>query len=465
MIKKSISNDKRERLKRGEKLDQILEQLVSHQDSFFWRMTLPLQSFFSTKYPQDLKVQAELDTLTLSDEETAHKLSIAEKRLHFYRTSFWWKISFPMRFFLIFSKRLFWGAVDRLPLSHSIDLLPAHKLERKGNRLVSTGDDPQAHMVSDKHRLPKGWVKVSLTFSNNPQFQPRMYTDSAVENHPLASIDLLPSGAGEIDCIVRLPNKTNILRFDPMDGVGEVTIDDFRIVEMKTIQVLFLAFIRQPRNCCLAALKVPLHGFSQFKIALGEAVLNDQLNDYDHWIKLYDKLTYSDQQAIIRHCEVFEHKPLISVIMPTYNSSLVELQEAIDSIRNQLYENWELCIADDASSNSGVARLLKNAAASDDRIKIIIREENGHISASSNSALTLARGEYVALMDHDDLLSPHALYHVVLAINEQPSIDILYSDEDKLDAKGRRYDPYFKLDWNYELFLGQNFISHLGVYE
>jgi glycosyltransferase involved in cell wall biosynthesis len=150
--------------------------------------------------------------------------------------------------------------------------------------------------------------------------------------------------------------------------------------------------------------------------------------------------------------------------MPTYEPAEQWLRQAIDSIRNQLYPRWELCIADDASQTPYVESVLRQAAAEDPRIKWVRRDINGHISAASNSALALATGEFVALIDHDDLLPDHALYEVAVALNRNPNLDIIYSDEDLIDRQGRRYQPYFKTDWNIDLFLGHNMISHLGVY-
>ena len=150
--------------------------------------------------------------------------------------------------------------------------------------------------------------------------------------------------------------------------------------------------------------------------------------------------------------------------MPVYNPPLNMLEEAIHSVQAQLYTNWELCIADDASTNSKVKSLLKRYADRDPRIKVVFRKENGHISLASNSALKLVTGEYVALLDNDDLLSEHALFWVADAINDNPDAELIYSDEDKIDTAGHRYDPYFKSDWNPDLFLSHNMICHLGVY-
>lgn len=186
--------------------------------------------------------------------------------------------------------------------------------------------------------------------------------------------------------------------------------------------------------------------------------------DYAAWVRDYDTLTAEDRRAIGRHIATFDYMPLISVVMPVYETPEHQLREAIASVRSQLYPNWELCIADDASPSDALTRVLQEAAAADPRIKWVRREVNGHISAATNSALALATGEFIALMDHDDLLAEKALYEVVVELNAHPDADLIFSDEDRIDARGRRFSPYFKTGWNADLMLGQNAICHLGVY-
>jgi glycosyltransferase involved in cell wall biosynthesis len=182
------------------------------------------------------------------------------------------------------------------------------------------------------------------------------------------------------------------------------------------------------------------------------------------WIDRYDTLTEKDRHLIRDHISQLSYNPLISILMPVYNTPEQWLRKSIQSVKNQRYLNWELCIADDASSSPHVRLILEEARQSDSRIKVTLRSSNGHISAATNSALDLANGEFIALLDHDDELAEHALYHVVVALNQQPGIDLLYSDEDIIDARGQRHRHYFKPDWNPDLFLSQNMISHLGVY-
>ena len=194
------------------------------------------------------------------------------------------------------------------------------------------------------------------------------------------------------------------------------------------------------------------------------AYINLLEQDYALWVRRYDTLTDADRGPIRRQIASWTHPPMISVIMPVYNAPPRFLQAAIDSVRHQLYPHWELCIADDASPDPRVRRLLQDYAKRDARIRVHFRAKNGHISRASNDALAMASGEFIALLDHDDLLAEHALYWVAAEILRHPHVDLLYSDEDKVDAHDTRSDAYFKPDWNPDLLLGQNYVSHLGVY-
>ncbi len=187
-------------------------------------------------------------------------------------------------------------------------------------------------------------------------------------------------------------------------------------------------------------------------------------NDYTEWVRRYDTLAEPHRISIRQRIEMMASKPLISVVMPSYNPKPIWLIEAIESVRNQIYPHWELCIADDASINGEIHKILERYTIEDSRIKIVYREVNGHISAASNSALELVSGDWVALLDHDDKLAEHALFWVADAINKDPNVQIIYSDEDKITAADKRCEPFFKCDWNLDLFYSYNMISHLGVF-
>jgi len=166
------------------------------------------------------------------------------------------------------------------------------------------------------------------------------------------------------------------------------------------------------------------------------------------------------------HAEIaaFERKPKFSVILPVYNIDEVWLAKCVDSVRAQIYPNWELCIADDASTKPQIRPFLEKLLTEDARIKIIFRQENGHISAASNSALDLATGEFCVLLDHDDELAEDALFYVASEINAFPDAKMIFSDEDVIDTQGRRSDPKFKPDFSPDLMLSLNMVTHLSCY-
>jgi O-antigen biosynthesis protein len=191
----------------------------------------------------------------------------------------------------------------------------------------------------------------------------------------------------------------------------------------------------------------------------------DDIVPYPSWLKLFGTLTDVIHTRLRDNVGEFKIQPLVSIVMPVHNPQLAWLDQALASVQSQIYTRWELCIADDASTNPAVRTALERWMRVDQRIKVIFRSQNGHISATSNSALNLAQGEWVALLDHDDVLAEDALFWIVHAINQNPSCELIYSDEDKIDEMGVRSAPYFKSAWNQDLFYSQNMFSHLGAYK
>ena len=189
-----------------------------------------------------------------------------------------------------------------------------------------------------------------------------------------------------------------------------------------------------------------------------------KFNSYRRWINRYDSLTDQDRREIRADIENFRRHPLISVVVSVFNPPEQYLRATLDSVVGQLYQNWELCLADDASSAPHVSRVIAEYAQRDRRIKLVFRPTHGGVSAACNSAIEIATGEFLALLGHVDVLSTHALYLVAREIDRHPTVDLVYSDEDKITARGRRYEPHFKSDWNPDLFLSQNIMSPLGVF-
>ena len=184
--------------------------------------------------------------------------------------------------------------------------------------------------------------------------------------------------------------------------------------------------------------------------------------DYTKWVKNFDNK--DNEQSIKKIIKSWKKKPLISIVLPVYNIEAKLLKKTLDSVRSQFYEYWELCIVDDASPEQHIKKILHQYADKDTRIKLHFRHINGHISAASNDALKLATGEYIALLDHDDTLANTALFWVVNEILTFPEVQIIYSDEDKVSMDDQRCDPYFKPDFNHDLLLSQNYMTHFAVY-
>lgn len=184
---------------------------------------------------------------------------------------------------------------------------------------------------------------------------------------------------------------------------------------------------------------------------------------YERWLSAHETRP-ADLQRMRDVLPALPRTPVFSIIVPVYDPAERFLREALDSVLAQAYPHWELCIADDASPAPHVRAVLEEYAALDERVKVVFRPVNGHIAAASNSALELATGEFVALLDHDDALAPEALFENAVVVNRRPDVDVIYSDEDKLDENGARRDPYFKPDWAPDSLLARNYVSHLGVY-
>ena len=197
--------------------------------------------------------------------------------------------------------------------------------------------------------------------------------------------------------------------------------------------------------------------------AFDERFLRADRQLYELWQRRH-RLTARDRNRIRREIEKLPYRTLISVLLPVYNTDEIWLRRCLDSVLVQLYPHWELCIADDASTARHIRRVLEEYRDRDGRIRVIFREVNGHISVASNSALSLATGEYVALLDHDDELTPDALYEIASLVNRQPEADMIYSDEDKIDTQYKRHSPFFKPNWSPDTFLSLMYTCHLGAY-
>lgn len=176
----------------------------------------------------------------------------------------------------------------------------------------------------------------------------------------------------------------------------------------------------------------------------------------------YGNVAISEDEAVKQRQTSFGYDPKVSIIIPLYNTPVKFFNELIKSIENQTYSNWELCLADGTAKETEITRICNRLMEKDKRIKYKLLEENEGISGNTNRALKMATGEFIMLADHDDLLEWDALYECVKALNENPEIDSIYSDEDKIDMEGKKhFEPHFKPDYNIEYLRTNNYICHI----
>ena len=187
-----------------------------------------------------------------------------------------------------------------------------------------------------------------------------------------------------------------------------------------------------------------------------------QAEAYSLWIR-QNEAGPERLQEMAQEAESFPYRPLISIVVPVYRTAPKLLRETIESVRNQIYGNWELCLADDGSDRSEITCLLGEYASKDTRIRFTQLPRNQGISGATNAAIALGQGEYIGFLDHDDTLSTDALYRVAELLQRNRDADLIYCDEDKLDMAGGRYDPFFKPDWSPDLLLSMNYICHFLV--
>jgi GT2 family glycosyltransferase len=345
----------------------------------------------------------------------------------------------------------------------------------------STGDDPRFVLVPRGPGLPSsGWYSLTARIGlvdTTALVEPSLYVDYGDGMGETGKIVLRFDPQQTVQhVLVKFQGDVRALRFDPSTQSCAFTLGDVRLRKLSTFEAALrlaaptLAELRRsPRHLSMAfgdAWKAWRRGgIAEVEKRL-RALHDDRQRDlgYANWVARFDTLDGADRERIAAAVAQMPRRPKISILVPVYNTPERWLRRCIDSVLEQAYGDWQLCLADDASTQPHVRAILDEYARRDARIRVVTRETNGHISAASNSALALADGEYVALLDHDDELLPHALYLVAQRFVENADLGLVYSDEDKLDEKGRRYDPYFKPEWNPELFYSQNYLSHLSVY-
>ena len=186
--------------------------------------------------------------------------------------------------------------------------------------------------------------------------------------------------------------------------------------------------------------------------------------DYGNYEDFLKKYGVKEEELARQRQEVFENGPCFSIAVPLYQTKEKYLREMIESVQAQTYTNWELCLADGSGREHSLQPVVGEYIAKDKRIKYCLLDSNEGLAGNTNEALEMADGDFVVLTDHDDLLSPEALYQCAKAVQKEPQTDVIYSDEDKVDMSGKKFfEPHFKSDYNIDLLCTMNYICHLFV--
>jgi len=368
------------------------------------------------------------------------------------------------------------------PLLQNISplLVPKRALKKVENGVwQATGDNPQFSLKSPLFNVLSGWISVRVQIDSESMMRPTLYFDFGEGYSPSRSASMSQIDENTYQAELMLPDFPKNIRFDPVGELCTFRVSMFHIKAHSEILYTvhqFASLVKHDYKNGTDPLRVFKKSYARYKKHRLPGMLERLEKEYK---KLHP---FRAQRATSKHIkylnwireneknrhqlfdkDLFLITPYISIVMPVYNTPVQYLKQAIDSVIEQSYPYWELCIADDASSNDDTLQLLHTYIEKHDRLHIIFRNSNGNISRASNSALELAKGEYVTFLDHDDVLAPNALLEVVKVINAVPDVKFIYSDEDKIDEKGRRFNPHFKSGWNPDMFLSQNYITHLAV--
>ncbi|MCP5325080.1 MAG: glycosyltransferase family 2 protein [Oceanospirillaceae bacterium] len=299
-----------------------------------------------------------------------------------------------------------------------------------------------------------GFYMLEVQGKNDSPMNVKLYFDTGRGFKEEQAFQLLKKGRSGAKRICYFPENVIRFRLDPSDKPGSIA--GVRV----TLKKLSPAFAR---SRMLKKLSAKLGNFSEYDsqdpVAMFE--LYDQLAQgstqaYSEWL--------ADNEAGL-WCSVVDNQNIcFSVVVPVFNTPVALLKACVDSVLGQTYPNWQLILVDDASDKAATRDYLSTLEDSDSRIKVLIRSQNGHISEATNTGIRAASGDFVAFLDHDDTLAPQALNELAQCITDHPDVKFIYSDEDLISESGERIAPHFKSDWNPDLLLCHNYVTHLSCY-
>jgi GT2 family glycosyltransferase len=337
----------------------------------------------------------------------------------------------------------------------------------------STGPLPSIDLQPTAGRFPSGWVVLSLditVISADTAFAV-MRADSGRGYAATAPIRVPRSVQGKH--IVRLPDTVKGLQYQPIKGAGRFVLRAVAAQEVCWIEAVIRQMIRYCRGEGLTVRKaiqaalthMRVHGVKALWTWIRQYTTGERRDAYyGPWVARQEALRIASMDQLRQRADALGCRPTFSVLMPVYKTPEQWLRKAIESVVDQIYPHWELCICDDNSRDRAVDAVLNEYQQKESRIKVVVRNSNGHIAAATNDAMNLATGNLMCLLDHDDAMAPDALLEFAALLNEDPSIDLMYSDEDLISIDNVRYEPILKPAWSPENLESYMYIGHLACY-
>lgn len=333
----------------------------------------------------------------------------------------------------------------------------------------SIGSNPTFSVVSERPALPSGWCRISYRgHSARGYLSPKLRIETVQGGEDSVLIELPPSRGQLVAAIRRLPAQVAGMRLSPLEGPGRFWIEDFRIGQLEGHAVM----VEIARRALRAMTGDPVRlgawsriawriwrggNLNSLKIFVARWLEQSEL-DYRTWVAYHDTLTDEDRAAIRSRIAALRRRIKFSIVVLAEDTPEEALRRCVDSVRQQIYTDWELVIAPDASSSSQFRAVAEDYRRRDDRIRIAI--VGGGPSTGGGSALELATGDYVILLNGGGTLAEHACYLFAEALDADPDLDLIYADDDEMDASGMRASPCFKGHWDCERFLQQDYLSH-----
>lgn len=339
----------------------------------------------------------------------------------------------------------------------------------------ATGALPSIDLSSSRKRFPSGWVRlaVDVQVTEGDSAFGWMRADGGRGFRDGASVRIPRASDGRVRLIVRLPDSVAALRYEPIKGAGSFVLGPIAAREIGWLEAFVSQMMRYCRGEGLSPVKAlraavvhaRVHGvgalWGWMKGYLGGEVVDKA---YAPWVTQHDSWTPGSLRTLEAAARNLPSRPKFSIVMPVRDTPERWLRKAIDSVVAQAYDNWELCICDDNSGAPHVAVVLDAYRRADPRIRVVTRRTNGHIARASNDAMALMSGQFMCLLDHDDELAPNALFEFAKALNDDATVDLLYSDEDLISIDDVRYEPILKPDWSPENLESYMYLGHLTCY-